>query len=183
MPNWCNNQLTVSNHDQAKMEWLRQGINGKEFFNHIKPVPAGLEYNAHEMTEEVRNAFVAQYGVNSGYDWRNMYWGTKWDVEPTIAHERIDDSGSYMEVVFDTAWGPPEGIYRTLVEMGFIIYAEYFEPGMCFGGWFTTENNGLVNVNSDSIHDKNDEVRQVINDTFGIDGFYDQGDEDEEGEE
>lgn len=183
MPNWCMNKLTVSSHDQAKMDWLMQGIAKEKFFEHIIPVPEGMEYNKHEMSEDVRNAFMVEYGVNCGYDFRNMYWGTKWDVEPTIVSDGIDDSGGYLELDFDTAWGPPDGIYRTLVEMGFVVYAEYFEPGMCFGGYYTTENDELTNVHSDSIHDKRDDVRQILNDTFGIDGFYDQNDEDEEGEE
>ena len=155
MPNWCMNRAVISSNDKAKMDWLMQGISG-QFFEHIIPTPKD----------------------ENSYNYRVSNWGTKWDVDVEVVNAHIDSTGGYVEIRFESAWSPPSGIYEVLGMMGFTVRAEYFEDGMGFGGIFQTEHGYLSNIHSDDIVNPDDEVRQLIIESFDIDYFYqDNGEE------
>ena len=42
MPNWCNNDITISHKDPAKLEALATAIREGNFFKHIIPIPESL---------------------------------------------------------------------------------------------------------------------------------------------
>lgn len=80
------------------------------------------------------------YGAVDWYEWCNKYWGTKWDASmcgDVFVH--ADDGYDYasIECSFETAWGPPEGVYNKLVSMFPEVDVDWFykEPGMRFAGW------------------------------------------------
>jgi len=57
---------------------------------------------------------LEKYGAKNWYDWCVNNWGTKWNAYDT----RVTDN-SYdecLEVIFDTAWSPPIGVYEKLAE-------------------------------------------------------------------
>ena len=44
------------------------------------------------------------------YDWSYSNWGTKWDA----CDKEIEDEEDWAEITFNTAWSPPEGIFRKI---------------------------------------------------------------------
>ena len=64
-----------------------------------------------------------KYGAPTWYEWCTNNWGTKWNSYCP----QIDVSDGRIEVVFDTAWSPPEGVYRAICEAhpGLRLEAQY----------------------------------------------------------
>lgn len=56
-----------------------------------------------------------KYGACTWYEWANEHWGTKWNAGEC----QIEDVGNgKVEINFDTAWCPPEGILAELAKHG-----------------------------------------------------------------
>lgn len=66
--------------------------------------------------EKAQKAIAAyeETGHTSWYGWNRANWGTKWDCYDA-ASERISDTE--MLLIFDTAWSPPEPIFRKVAAM------------------------------------------------------------------
>jgi hypothetical protein len=43
MPNWCNNNVTISHADSTKLEALAAAVREGKFLNHVIPVPEDLQ--------------------------------------------------------------------------------------------------------------------------------------------
>jgi len=137
MPNWCNNEMTISHDDPKMMEVVVQAWNSEEFLQTLIPCPAelvatvaGFVPDANQEEQQKKN--VEKYGYKTWYDWQINNWGTKWDI---CGDEGVLKNG-VMTVGFESAWSPPIAAYQTLVERGYKITAYYFEPGMGFWGSF-----------------------------------------------
>jgi hypothetical protein len=79
-----------------------------------------------------------KYGADNWYSWCCDNWGVKWDVgKIDDVYVDIDGEDGRVELSFDTAWGPPEGIYHKLYEMYPDVHITWFfdEPGMEFAGY------------------------------------------------
>lgn len=188
MPNWCSNIVSITpSSPEAKKLFpdLVKAISEDKFLNWIVPVPAELDSDdAHtfggegpeaEARDQLRASFKEKYGFPSGYHFRVAKWGTKW--EPNC--EVIQINGEFIEFSFDSAWSPPEEAYQVLYSKGFDINARYYEPGMGFGGIIeAVHGNGYTESHSDSMHDKDDPIRQMLDEEFGISDDYE--DEDNE---
>ena len=140
MPNWCNNSITISHPDKAKIDAIMatEGTD-KGVLDTIIPCPA--ELNDPDLTtwsrdredeiEAKKKAMKDKYGYESWYDWNIAHWGTKWDLcEPSLS--RVDDNT--VVIACDTAWSPPIAAFETMVENGYQVKAYYFEGGMMFAG-------------------------------------------------
>jgi len=165
MPNWCQNEVRVYAEDRGKAEafvnFVRDTNTDNYFsFNKIVPMPDELkgtsspasivsqdEYNSFKLskddklfgvgrpiTQEMSDKFSKEYGYDNWYDWAIRNWGTKWDTD--CEEVNIDDWGG-VEYNFDTAWGPPEEIYRRLIELFPDIEISWFyrEDGNQIAGW------------------------------------------------
>ena len=141
MPNWCNNSISITHPDPAKLEALAQAVREGKFLNHIIPVPEDLQITAGRLGdgEEQRQlelkeqANIAKYGVANWYDFCVNRWGTKWDVD-SYEGEDLKVDGNMLQFGFDSAWSPPIGVYEAMIEQGFTVKAFYWESGMCFAG-------------------------------------------------
>ena len=166
MPNWCNNTVTISHPDKAKLAALVDAINDGKFCNHVIPVPEDLQITAGRLGdgEEQRQlelkeaANIEKYGVANWYDFCVNEWGTKWDVDP---YEKVefDDQWDKHGITFgfDSAWAPPVGVYQQLVEQGFSVRAYYYEGGMCFAGKWEDGYDDyyeLGGMNSDQVREQ-----------------------------
>ena len=114
MPNWCNNTLTISHPDPEMLEKAAAAWNSGKFLDTMIPCPP-------EMTD--------------WHGWRLANWGTKWDVgkESELSND-AEIEGQSFSVSFASAWSPPIFAYQKLEEMGYVVIAYYFEPGMDFCG-------------------------------------------------
>ena len=113
MPNWCSNNVKIQTDDEELIVRLKDAVkkcSEEGFFSEFFPIPL----------EEKDNWYM----------WCVDNWGTKWDTGVTLVEE-YDDG---VELSFDTAWGPPVKFYASLEELGYVVEAMYFEPGMAFAG-------------------------------------------------
>jgi len=173
MPNWCNNTMTISHPDPAMMEKAAAAWNEGKFLNTLIPVPyeltlvggAGVDifkitnHDHHrEMEKMVREINKKYFGYEDWYDWCIANWGTKWDVGRDSATDNAATiEGNSFTVRFDSAWAPPTMAYEKLEEMGYIIIAYYYEPGMEFCGKYAHGVDECYRV-----ADRTEEVDEVM---------------------
>ena len=145
MPNHCMNQVTLVCSSDAAAQAIRKHPTWKEGmldFNTLVPEPPELlESTEEEATlEELR----AKHGHDNWYDWRLANWGTKWNAYDC----ELDDSQIKQGVLdyrFDTAWGPPFGVCRRLLDHitnhNLSIHVDWFyhEPMMGLQGQLEEE--------------------------------------------
>lgn len=113
MPNWCYNNMTLSNENKEKIDELVSKLekDSDKLFEYLRPNPSG-EWE---------------------YDWSVDNWGTKWDAR--ISNWQRDDDNT-ISFSFDTAWSPPIKFYQFLTNEEWFVSASYHEEGMGFVGEF-----------------------------------------------
>ena len=147
MPNWCNNQLTVSGATPELRAYLKDHGFSFEKINPVaEPGPS---------SEPMR---VIQLQIDA--------WGTKWDLdEPEqwwVANELIETGVAF----FDTAWSPPIAALEKLSAMfpDDSFGLTYCEPGNSFAGNATFEAGTSHDVPADD-----GEVLAIACEVFGYD--------------
>ena len=146
MPNWCNNNLTLTHEDPAMIFRAKEALDRGEFLQEFVPVPEQLKIVAGCVGDPVEQAKleadtarnVEELGYGNWYDYCVGEWGTKWDVGDD-GQTDIHPNGKMLHTYFDSAWAPPVNAYEKLVELGFGVEAMYFEGGMGYAGSFSSE--------------------------------------------
>ena len=158
MPNWCYNNVDITaTTDEQKMllDRVSRAETADGFFAMFRP--------------------IGEWDYNVALE----KWGTKWDVEPMD----VDFDGTTMSTSFDSAWAPPIALYEYLKEQGFEVTANYYEPGMDFGGfWNDGEETSLEDVSDIARQDEDtwDEDFKELDAIYGIAEDIAMWDEDEE---
>jgi hypothetical protein len=127
MPNWCQNEIRVCG-DTEKVEEFMDFVKSDEQdfdFEKIVPFPNGKEWD---------------------YDWCIENWDTKWNA-CRVEKDFDPKYGDEVEYTFDTAWSPPENIFRVLKEKFKLndkdseLHVSWFyrEDGMEFSGYLQNE--------------------------------------------
>ena len=173
MTNCCSNGITLRHKDPAMIERVLKGKEGllMEFY----PTPQdlletvagypGADKEAEHEAQKARN--IEKYGAKDWYDWNIANWGTKWD----FALENIDRSdANTVTAAFDSAWAPPVIAYEKLCSLGFEIEAYYWEPGMCFCGKWTGDENDSYDDYYEYSGETSETVREVIGED--IDDYF-----------
>jgi len=167
MPNWCSNNITIQGPaDKIRALWdAAQPAEGKDGSLLEAMVPIGdWDYGT---------------AVES--------WGTKWDISlEGLEFELLPDGRAMIHGWFESAWSPPTGAYEQFCENNDDVYicASYFEPGMGFVGVWDNEDIGDVCYEDvpaliESKAAEEDIQLAELFDEFGVEGWYD-FDEDEE---
>jgi len=116
MPNHCENIVTLTCPSEESAEAMKKHLSGKESlfdFNSLVPEPVALQES--EKDEATLKELRGKYGHDNWYDWRYANWGTKWNsYECELDESQIKEG--ILEYRFDTAWAPPEGVCRELLE-------------------------------------------------------------------
>ena len=118
MPNWCLNSLQISGSaEQIKeIEAKLEESGGKEFFDIF-----------------VKNAKDAGH-EEDWYSYNQEQYGCKWNCDAS-SWDTDSGDGTTITISFDSPWGPPSAIFEKIQETpGLSVYAQYYEPGMCFVG-------------------------------------------------
>ncbi|RPD83107.1 hypothetical protein EGK75_13520 [Neisseria weixii] len=113
------------------------------------------------------------FGEMSAYAWRTKHWG----VGREAFYCRVSPAPGKLTVSFESAWCPPEGFYRALVE-GF--------PTLDFEAIYLKESNGVAGryrnegavLIDEQVSDNGRNIRQFAIEVFG----YEYGDEEDDDE-
>ena len=164
MPNWCNNTLTLTAASKKEAE---------ELFQHLKK-------------EDDEGWTFFSFFVPEDWDEDNWYWsrveawGTKWDASIADVNWVSDTD---VCLIFDTAWGPPIGVYEAAVEQGWGVHATYYEPGMGFVGSFIDGDDEYYEYHScQTAEEIRDHIPDDLDDEYGISDWMQQMIDEEEEE-
>lgn len=158
MPNWCSNILTIKSTKEIIAE-LR---------NDLKVAEATKDENGFYTKGLLATlAPIPDYVEEDWYRLHNDYWGTKWDVPFTECYFVYNDNPSSISVAFDSAWGPPTGACKALLErlverdLDAQIKCTFEEAGMNFIGYWLNDDleertidglyKGLIEEDADAI--------------------------------
>lgn len=177
MPNWCNNSITLKHKDPQMIERAHKALVDGRLLQEFIPCPQDLldtvagfpgadKQAAHEAQEKSN---LEKYGHKNWYDWNIANWGTKWDVGGDDGLTQKLDANT-LEASFDSAWAPPCAAYEQLAAMGFIIKAYYDEPGMCFCGVWTGDEEEFFDDYREYSGETSETVREVISEE--LDDFW-----------
>ena len=171
MPNWCWNNLQVSGDSKQLKEFIDKSFIKNEdgyyefTFSGTYPEPdyettpvaqtyprisAGFAKTEEDKAIALENKPTIR--KDSWWHWRVQNWGTKWEPSgQALAKEEVFANDQYIEVSFDTAWGPPnmwlKHIYTDFPNLTFEL--EYEEPGMMFGGVINADKLGYNDYSHD----------------------------------
>lgn len=175
MPNWCGNTLKLGHEDPAMIARAKEAFAEGKFLEEFIPVPkelsdtvAGHRSDADEQARLLAQtkANLEKYGYGNWYDYCVNEWGTKWDVGDGNGIQHWDDHE--LIVYFDSAWSPPVAAYERLLDLGFTVYATYYEPGSCFAGIFEDGLDDYYDLSGMDSGDVQQQLPTELDDTFGI---------------
>ena len=151
MPNWCYNRVQLSDNGETSEQFDRlcKILDGDNPFNEIYPRPdfskipnnkgelPKKEVRKNDKGEIVWETFNFSDGKNDDrwYHWCIDNWGTKW--EPDMHEVGYEDS-EMLELVFNTAWSPPQGVVEKMREKypNLTFQCFYDEPGCEIAGYY-----------------------------------------------
>jgi len=174
MPNWCGNTLTISHEDPAMIVRAKEAFANGEFLNEFVPVPEDLKITAGKLgdpeaqaeLELKEQANLATHGYKTWYDFCVNEWGTKWDVGDGSGIQTWDDHE--LIVYFDSAWSPPIAAYEKLLDLGFTVYATYYESGSAFAGIWEDGMDDFYDLSGMDSGDVQQQLPQELDDAFCI---------------
>ena len=143
MPNWCDNQITITGPESVidKIEKIvKEEKDSNGLLNFFHPMPKALEGTeagpkAKNKKEQLkRDQLRVDYGHENWYDWRCENWGTKWEVCEFYGVDRIGKT--LITFAFSSAWSPPVGAYEQFLvdNKDCSLKAWYYEGGCDFMG-------------------------------------------------
>lgn len=153
MPNWCENVVNIygENKDLQKFreECISKNEEGWEYLDFAKVIPEPnykttpvtktfpeIHANFAKTKKEKQIALKNEPTIreDSWWDWRVQNWGTKWNLS---SMEDFTNDDCNTEMIFHTAWSPPEGIYDALVKKYPDLDISWFynEPGCEIAGY------------------------------------------------
>ena len=139
MPNWCDNQITITGPNSVidKIEKIvSDEKNPDGLLNFFHPMPKQLEDTTSPSSSADKPQPMVE-GFDNWYDWRTDNWCTKWEVNEFYGVDWHDDTISFA---FSSAWAPPTGAYTHFItsmaekNLDVSLKAYYHEGGCDFAG-------------------------------------------------
>ena len=185
MPNWCDNQVTITGPNSVidKIEKITKEEDGvtdssdpKGLLQFMHPMPAELRDT--EADGSTDKAMIEKTGYSDWYNWAVDNWGTKWEVCEFYGVDRqhLNDSldESTITFGFSSAWGPPLGAYDQFLadNENCSLIGRYYEGGCDFMGVWDNGDDRCYSCSEDGpksdspFYDHGD--GKEIDDYFGI---------------
>jgi hypothetical protein len=165
MPNWCNNNITISGPaDKIRQLWDTAQTADEGKFGLLEAM-----------------APIGDWEYGTAVD----TWGTKWDVNDE-GLEIIEHGNGTAEITgwFDSAWAPPIGAYEKFTEANedCEISASYYEMGMDFAGFWNGEEEHLDDLHEEYKQpvDERSDLFNRLDEEWGLSENYEMWDEDDE---
>lgn len=182
MPNWCNNQITITGPNSVidKIEKIVGEENSKDgLLNFFKQMPKELDgTTAPSSSADGPQPMVD--GFDNWYDWRCENWGTKWEVCEFYGVDRqylteTSEGESTISFAFDSAWSPPTDAYFNFIQENSdcSLRATYHEPGCDFMGIWDNGSDQCYTISDTAPDGSKDEFWDTdegaeLDDMFGI---------------
>ena len=142
MPNWCDNQITITGPNSV-IDKIEKIVDEKQetegLLQFMFPMPAELKNTTADMTED--KEMIKKYGYSDWYGWACDNWGTKWDLCEFYGVDRqylteTSEGESTISFAFSSAWSPPTGAYDNFLSENSdcSLRATYYEGGCDFMG-------------------------------------------------
>ena len=180
MPNWCDNQITITGPNSVidKIEEIVKADDTHKntgLLNFFKPMPKELEGTTSPSSSADKPQPMVE-GFDNWYDWRVENWGTKWELCEFYGVDRqhLNDSldESTISFAFSSAWAPPINAYEQFLadNENCSLKAYYYEGGCDFmGEW----DNGSDDCYAPSDYKSTDDFWQdgigsTLDDIFNI---------------
>ena len=146
MPNWCSNEVEIygEKEDIAKfVEECFTDFKGTPVldFNKVMPEP---DYDQPQKDGTHNNGVQKELHdvMPDWWNWRNNNWGTKWNLVPDpegnlTGYEVVGQDDGFIQLEFETAWSPPNGIYNEIWAKYPDLSVNWFyrEDGCQLAGW------------------------------------------------
>jgi len=150
MPNWCDNQITITGPNKVidKIEKIVNEDNNTEgLLQFMHPMPAELKDTTADGSQDKK--LMDKYGYSDWYEWACDNWGTKWDLNEFYGVDRQylseqSEGESTISFAFSSAWSPPIGAYEYFLAKNeeCSLKAYYYEGGCDFMGcWDNGDDN------------------------------------------
>ena len=162
MPNWCDNQITITGPNSVidKIEKItKEEKDDQGLLNFFHPMPKELDGTTSPSSSADKPQPMIE-GFDCWYDWRVENWCTKWEVSEFYG---VDRQGDTISFGFSSAWAPPIGAYEKFIisssekKQDVSIKAYYYEGGCDFmGEW----DNGSDDCYSPSDYKSDDDFWQ-----------------------
>ena len=170
MPNWCDNTISISGPAEklSPIFTKLKEDDSSGLCSILHPMPKNTFTG--NLGEKEREA-CAKDGVPNWYDWCVSNWGTKWDTcDGDWNYEDAGDGQAILSGNFQTAWGPPVGVYTHCQEAhpDLHIEAMYYEGGCAFAGmWNTIDGEDHYSLEGTK-KEIEDQLPEELNECFGI---------------
>ena len=181
MPNWCDNQTTITGPDSVidKIENIVNEEKGQPgLLEFMSPMPKELRDTTADGSED--KEMIAKHGYSDWYSWATDKWGTKWDINEFYGVDRqhLNDSldESTISFGFSSAWSPPINAYQSFLinmsekNLDVSVKAYYYEGGCDFMGcWDNGDDDCYAPGDYKSTDDFwQDGVGSTLDDMFNI---------------
>lgn len=181
MPNWCNNNITISGPTE-KMQKIYDTCKSESdegLCSALYPAPKDLFKG--NLGEKERQECIEK-GIPNWYDWNSSNWGTKWDATMEDCEIEHDNDGtSIITGAFDSAWAPPVGAYEHFIDQNPDCHLEamYHEGGCNFAGMW--EDGDDDHYDLEETADKIEaQIPEALDEAFGISEWARENEEPEE---
>ncbi len=151
MPNDCQNVLFLSHRERSKLEAATEAMRNRVLLAYFRSEPLYSPELAARLCEDyrTRDSLIAKNVMEDRVRsapwryWREIYWGTKWDIFDATEPTWLDNKR--VELRFSTAWSPPLAAYDAASDQhGFDVIAYFNEEGMGFAGKYVSHSEPKV---------------------------------------
>jgi len=161
MPNWCNNNITISGPTETiKQLWEDAQTAGPD--------------GGFGLLEAMAPIGDWDYGTAV------ETWGTKWDIsDEGLEFTDNGDGTASIQGWFDSAWAPPIGAYEKFCDDmdNCEISASYFEPGMDFAGFWHGMEEHLDDLHEVWENDPDNELFRRLDEEYNLSEQFAEWDE------
>ena len=124
MPNWCMNEVTITGDAEDVSKFIDECFTThkeQEILDFTKVLPEP-DYDKPQKDGTHNNGVQKELHdvMPDWWNWRNTNWGTKWNLVPADKDGDVwdyfieTDNKGFLQLRFDTAWSPPDGIYDAI---------------------------------------------------------------------